>query len=390
MGDPGTLQPVRQALTDPPAGRIHDDGARQLAGQVAFPAPWLRRAGQGGEGGTRVRGRRRDLGGVSHSEADPVREPELLRGDLCGGHGVGTGLQAPDLARGAHRQRSAGGADLGQLEPEPAHSAVQVPDQAGVGGVQPGRGVGVELGGDRGVGLEEALRAQVQRQAVHAHGQGGGAGQVDLLGSLQQGLVLGQDVRGDDPGGDTGGGEGVLQLGQGAAQLGEGVRGAQHEAHHQLGVRGDGDDHVLELAGAGGDVIRGQTGRSDGAGDQRQGRGDPGLVQTAVAQVHAGAVVVPGVLAGVQDAQQGPLCRTGHHHLGLVAEPGLGAGQRLVPVHVRAGHGVQQLAQDALLVRHLDGVGHTHQRAGAAFAGIEVGTLHGGSSVPGRSRLICA
>lgn len=344
MAGSGVLEPGRQR-SDTAPGRIDDDGVRRL---VRIPRRYLAR--------------------VERAERGVVQA--VVSGGARGARDrLGRHLDPQHLGA---RQRPR------RVQGEPAHPAVQVPRRrrhTALG--DPRRRRRVQPLGHRGVRLEEPLRAQPQAHPVEPHGQRRPAGEHDLLVALGQGHVLGQQVRAHHGGGCPARREVIQQPRHRRAQRVQPVGGAQHEPDHRLPVGGERHDHVLQLARAGGDVVGLQPGRRHRRRARLEHALHAGLVQAAVAQVHAGAVVMAGVLPRVQDAQPRRRRRPRDHELRLVPEPGLRGGERLGHDRVRIER-VRQRGQDrGLLVRELPGVRHAHQRAGTALADVEVGALHG-------------
>ena len=294
-------------------------------------------------------------GGVVRQEAHGARA--ILRqshrpgGVPRRGHGLLRDLRAHHLApRPGHVQREA------------ADAAVQVPHARGAHGVHPLRHLPVQLLGHGRVGLEEGARPHAQVDPVEAHDQLALLAQQNLLGALDHRLVLGLDVHGDH----VRRGHQLAQQAQVLPNLGQLAGAAQHEAHHEppLGVAGD--DHVLDLAAALRDVVGQQPHPPDELRERVQGARDGFGVQRAVPEVHA--------RGAVQDAERGRPHLTGHHHLGLVAEPPLRRGHRLQPP--RRTVRVHELPHQLLLAGQLPRVRDFDHRAGPALTPVVVSAFH--------------
>jgi len=89
-------------------------------------------------------------------------------------------------------------AGRGNMEGEAADAAIQVPDRGGADFINPLTGLIIETDGDIGIGLEEAGRAQMQHQIAQTHRQGVVVAKHDFLLAFEHGLVLGQEIGGDD------------------------------------------------------------------------------------------------------------------------------------------------------------------------------------------------
>ena len=211
-------------------------------------------------------------------------------------------------------------AGRGQVQRESAHAAVEVEDAHRCRLVGPRLRLPVERGGDLGVGLEEAARAEVEHDLVDAHRQCRPLGEHDLVGALQHRLVHRLPVGADDDDLRVRVEEGRQVLAQPGQRLGR----AEHEPHQELAVRRLGDQQVLELAAAGRHVVR----REVGAGHERRQRRQQPVHGRRVQA--AGAQVDP-VTFRVEDAQRRVVDGARHHHLRLVAEPALPARDRLQP-----------------------------------------------------------
>ncbi len=91
----------------------------------------------------------------------PPRRPSVVvsRGRVHAGSRVGARTKVGVCTRAGHRAPQG----------EPADTAVEVPQGSGCDLVDPGRDLIVEAHGHLGVRLEEALRAQVQVDALEVH-----------------------------------------------------------------------------------------------------------------------------------------------------------------------------------------------------------------------------
>ena len=247
----------------------------------------------------------------AHAVASPATKADALgRRRLRGRHRLGRHLHAGDRAT-----RSGDG------EGEAADAAVEVPGAADVGEAgHPVAGLGVERGGDVGVGLEEALRAQRQLEPLEPHRQRRLGRQHDLALALEHGRVRGLHVERDHPQGR----EGLQQPREVLADPRLVGGRAHHQPQHQLAVRRLGEQHVLELAAARRHVVRREVGAGDERGDHLERGRQPGGVQPAVAQVDPG----PGA---VEDPQRRRGGRAADRHLGLVAEARVRTGHRRQP-----------------------------------------------------------
>ena len=180
-------------------------------------------------------------------------------------------------------------------EGEAADAAVQVPQAlgkspVGEGARGPQRGLLVEGGGDGCVGLREG--AWPQLEALHGQRQRACPRQDDLVGALDDRLVRGVDVRGDD----VGAGHEVAQQRQRRADVGDAVARAQNEADHEPLAVAHGDEDVLEFPALGGNVVGRQVQGTDEALEAGRRAVDGGVLDGASGQVDAAPV-------GPEDAQ---------------------------------------------------------------------------------------
>ncbi len=332
MADARVLQPAAQLRPDATPGRVDHDEVRRVLG---------------------TEGVRR---GVPRCELHPRQAPlvpaQLIPTQLGARDGLRTDLDPGD--------RSAG---RGHVQGEAADAAVEVPHRRRCDLPHPRAPLPVELRGHLGVGLEEALRAQVQVDVVDPHPQRLTVGEQDLPLPLEHGLVLGLQVDRDD----RQSGQVVHQPRQVLADPGDRLLRAEHEAQHQLTVRRLGEQEVLQLPAAPRHVVRRQAGAAHERREHRQRRLDPGRVQRALTQIDALEV-------RAQDPQRRVVRGAGDDHLRLVAEAELPARDRRRPGQVTMSG--QQLLHVLLLARQLSGVRLLDDAAGPAAAGREVGALH--------------
>src|SRR5690606_2159609 len=238
--------------------------------------------------------------------------------------------------------------------------AVQVPQGAWRELVDPLRGTRVERRRDLAVGLEEALGPQQEGDASELHAQVLLGRERDLGAALEDGLVLGEDVRARDRDGL----DALAQRGQVLAQPRDGLGRPQYPSHHEPARGRLGHEDVLAVTAPRGDVVRGEPGELDEVGEVPQGGTDAGGVQAALAQV----VPPP---TGVEDAEARSLERPGDDHLRLVAKALLAARDRVEPC--RAGGG---RTGGLGLARELDRVRLGEPPAGPALGPVVVPALH--------------
>lgn len=211
-------------------------------------------------------------------------------------------------------------------EGEAADAAVQVPQAlgkapVGEGARGPQRGLLVEGGGDVRVGLRE--RTWPQLQAFDGQRQRAGARQDDLVGSFDDGLVRGVDVRGDD----VGGLHEVAQQRQRRADVGDTIARAQDETDHEPLALAHGDEDVLEFPAFGGNVVGRQIEGADEALEAGGRAVDGGVLDGAAGQVDAAAV-------GPEDAEGGAPTRSSDDELRARAKSLLWGRGRGQPVDV--------------------------------------------------------
>ena len=244
------------------------------------------------------------------------------------------------------------------MEGEPADTAVEIPQAAGLHRVHPLGDLVVEADGHGGVRLEEALRAQVQIDPVEVHPQRS-AVQHLLTASLEHGLVLGQEIDRDharlrhefeEPRPPR-------------PQHIETVLGAHDESDHQVSGRRRGDMDELELTSAGGDRVGLETGGVEEVGENRNDRPDRGRLDPAFAQVDAVELLI-------EDAQGHVPGSSSDGELRPVAEVADPAGEARQP-H-RWGRGRQNLVAPDLLVGDLLRVLGFDESARPAFSALEV------------------
>ena len=249
------LDPGRERRADPASGRVDDEHV----GPTVL-----------GRGGGRVGG----------DEPDLRLRPETGGRRAGGLDGLGGELDPED-------PRGSGRGD-GGVQGEASDAAVEVPQRAGCRSRRPLGGRPVQLGGDRGVRLEEAARAQAQRHRRQPHRQVVGVAEHAFLLTLEDRGVGRLEVRGDHPQPWDGGED----VGDGGLEATELPLGPEDEPGHELAVGGDGEQEVLELARASSHVVRRQAELVDRRGQAGDGVGDDGVVDRAVTQVDPEPVAV--------------------------------------------------------------------------------------------------
>ena len=129
--------------------------------------------------------------------------------------------------------------------------------------------------------VADGTRFRIMPQAYWYWRQFGLFGEWDLGLALQDGLVLGVEVDGDD----VQVGERRVQGGKRDPDLGELGGRAQDDAHHEGAGGGCRDEKELELALSAGDVVGGEPGGRDEVGQVRDGVVQMWFVEPAVTQV---------------------------------------------------------------------------------------------------------
>ena len=148
----------------------------------------------------------------------------------------------------------------GHVQREPADAAVQVPHAtSGASSSTQVARLPVQRGGDLGVRLEEALRAQVQVDPVDAHPQRLAAS-VSRISRSPSSTALWSGSRFTDATRSVR--QRVEQPRQVLADPGDRLLRAQHEPHHELAVRRLGDQQVLQLAACGAGTSYGVSARA--------------------------------------------------------------------------------------------------------------------------------
>lgn len=151
---------------------------------------------------------------------------------------------------------------------------------------------------------------------------------------------------------------------------------AQHEPHHQLaGMLRQRHQHMLQLAAAGGDVVRRDPRQANERLQRRETVPQCRRVERTVHQRHP-------LSTGIDDPQHRLFVAAADRHLRLVAKARLRARHRRQPFNLVIG------SQQPTTVRHLGGqllgIGLLDQGTGAATARGVVGTVHGGWNSRGK------
>ena len=224
------------------------------------------------------------------------------------------------------------------------------------------------------VRLREGARPQFE--PLDRQWQRAGARQDDLVGPLDDGLVRGVDVRGDD----VGGRHEVAQERQRRADVGDAVARAQDEADHEPLAVAHGDEDVLEFPALGGNVVGGEVQGSDEALEAGGRAVDRRVLDGASGQVDAAAV-------GSEDAEGGAASASSDDELCARAEALLGGRGRGQPGDFAGSRDGGEGGCDGLgLIRELTLVGLVEEGAGPAGSGIEVVAAHPSSVSGGGAR----
>ena len=177
------------------------------------------------------------------------------------------------------------------MKGEPSNAAVQVPQclrriARCEGESRPVGGLAVQIAGHGGVRLDEGARPEGEIEVARADRQHPALGQDDLIGALDERLMSGVDIRRDE--GEVR--DEGYEVGQGEADVGDAVAGAQYEAAHECVIGSDGEEDVLELPVLGRNIVGDEVERADEALECGRGPVDRRMLDGTARKVDAAPI----------------------------------------------------------------------------------------------------